>query len=203
MHSMTQPMVRQLDLPKKIWLGLATVVAIAAPVLFGLATGTGQSAAPQSADAANETFSYEVASIKPEKSGSRTWLGVRPTPDGLIARSTLLWLIRIAYGIPFDPLGRSGEDDQISGAPGWVNSEKYDIEAKMDPATAEKMKKLDEAQKSVRSHRMLQTLLADRFKLTIHRETKVVPIYLLVVAKGGPKLHEAKSGDPYSNGIKG
>ena len=51
MHIMTQPVVRKLDLRKKVLLALATVVAIAAPVLFGLASGARQSAAPQGADA--------------------------------------------------------------------------------------------------------------------------------------------------------
>ena len=50
---------------------------------------------------------------------------------------------------------------------------------------------------------MLQAQLADSFKLTIHRETKELPIYSLVVAKGGSKLQEAKPGDSYANGLKG
>jgi bla regulator protein blaR1 len=190
---MTQPVVRKLDLRKKVLLALATVVAIATPILFGLAGGMRQSITPQGADAANETLSYEVASIKPEKSGSMMFR-VLNTPDGFSASTTVQMLIRVAYGI---------EDNQISGAPGWVSSEKYDVEAKMDQDTAEKLKKIAEAQmESTRQH-MLQTLLADRFKLTIHRETKELPVYSLVVAKSGAKLHEAKPGDTYPNGIKG
>jgi uncharacterized protein (TIGR03435 family) len=50
---------------------------------------------------------------------------------------------------------------------------------------------------------MLQPLLTDRFKLAIHRETRELPIYALVVVKMGPKLKEAKPGDTYPNGIKG
>jgi uncharacterized protein (TIGR03435 family) len=192
-HIMTQPLVNKLDLRKKILLAFATFLAIAAPVLFGLASGTRQSVASQSADAPNETLSYEVASIKPEKSGSMMFR-VLNTPDGFSATSTVQMIIRVAYGI---------EDNQISGAPGWVGSEKYDVEAKMDQATAEKMKKLGESQMQPARQHMLQALLADRFKLTVHRETKELPIYSLSVAKGGPKLHEAKPGDTYPNGIKG
>ena len=73
----------------------------------------------------------------------------------------------------------------------------------MDQETADKVKKLAEAQMKPAREHMLQTLLADRFKLTIHRETKKLPIYSLVVAKGGAKLHEAKPGDTYPTGIKG
>jgi uncharacterized protein (TIGR03435 family) len=50
---------------------------------------------------------------------------------------------------------------------------------------------------------MLQALLADRFKLSIHRETKELPVYALVAAKNGPKLQEAKADATYPNGIKG
>jgi uncharacterized protein (TIGR03435 family) len=50
---------------------------------------------------------------------------------------------------------------------------------------------------------MLQALLADRFKLTLHRETKPLGVYVLVIAKNGPKLHDAKPGDTYPAGFKG
>ena len=123
-HIGFQPVVRKLDLRKKICFGLVTVVVFAVPFLFGLASGTHQAAEARTADAANETFGFEVAAIKPDKSGSTIW-GVRPTPDGLSARATLQRLIRIVYRI---------EPNQISGAPGWVSSERYDIEAKIDQA---------------------------------------------------------------------
>ena len=117
------------------------------------------------------------------------------TPDGLSATNgTLQMLINAAYSV---------ENNQISGAPNWLNSEKYDIEAKMDTSTADELRKLGEDERRVERQRMLQALLADRFKLTIHRETKELPIYALVVAKDGAKFQEAKPGDTYPNGIKG
>jgi uncharacterized protein (TIGR03435 family) len=73
----------------------------------------------------------------------------------------------------------------------------------MDSATAEQVGKLGESQsQAVRQH-MLQALLQDRFKLTLHRETKELPVYSLVVAKNGPKLQEAKPAEPDGNGIRG
>jgi uncharacterized protein (TIGR03435 family) len=114
--------------------------------------------------------------------------------DGFSATSvTLRMLIRTAYGV---------EDSQILGAPNWLNSEKYDIEARMDSAVADGLRKISEDQRNVEKRRMLQALLADRFKLMLHRETKQLGMYVLVVAKNGPKLKEAKPGDTYPNGFK-
>jgi uncharacterized protein (TIGR03435 family) len=71
----------------------------------------------------------------------------------------------------------------------------------MDAATTEALAKLSQAQRVLAQQQMLQALLADRFQLTVHRETKEGTIYTLVVAKGGPKLQEAKPGDTYPNGV--
>jgi uncharacterized protein (TIGR03435 family) len=73
---------------------------------------------------------------------------------------------------------------KISGGPAWVNSDRYQINAKAkgDPGTG------------VMNGPMLQALLEDRFKLKIHRETREVPVYELTVAKGGPKLQPYKEG---------
>jgi uncharacterized protein (TIGR03435 family) len=68
-------------------------------------------------------------------------------------------------------------------APAWLDSERYDIAAKVPPgATREQIPP------------MLRNLLAERFKLTVHRSTKELPVYALVVAKGGPRLKEAEPG---------
>jgi uncharacterized protein (TIGR03435 family) len=103
-------------------------------------------------------------------------------------------LIRTAYGI---------EENQISGGPSWLKSEHYDVDAKMDSATADALHKLAEDQRRVATQHMLQALLADRFKLAVHHDSKELSIYALVVAKSGPKLQQAKPGDTYPNGIKG
>ncbi len=189
---MTERVVSKLGLSRKLLLGAAGFAAVVVPIVFGLLHATPSRGASQ--DAAASTPGYEVASIKPNKSdNNRSRLMFRP--DGLSATGgTLQMLIKAAYEI---------EDSQISGAPSWLQSEKYDIEAKMDSAVADELRKLDPDQsKDAREH-MLQALLADRFKLTIHRETKELPVFALVIAKNGPKLQEAKPGDPYPNGFKG
>jgi uncharacterized protein (TIGR03435 family) len=80
-----------------------------------------------------------------------------------------------AYGV---------ETDQISG-PGWIDSEKYAIAARVPPGTTEDQFRV-----------MLQNLLTQRFKLTLHHEPKELSVYDLIVAKGGPKLKPAAAKDP-------
>jgi uncharacterized protein (TIGR03435 family) len=73
---------------------------------------------------------------------------------------------------------------QLSGGPGWIDSDRFDLAAVAEHAKENQLRQ------------MLQTLLAERFKLVIHRETKEMPVYHLLVAKSGAKLHEWKEGDP-------
>jgi uncharacterized protein (TIGR03435 family) len=70
---------------------------------------------------------------------------------------------------------------QLTGTPGWVETERYDIDAKADRAVPDDQLML-----------MLRTLLADRFKLTLHHEAKELPGFALVIGKNGPKLHEVE-----------
>jgi uncharacterized protein (TIGR03435 family) len=117
------------------------------------------------------------------------------SPDGLSATNCpLQLLIRSAYQL---------EDNQVSGAPAWLTSERYDIEAKMESSVVERIRRLSDDERRATRERMLQALLAERFKLAVHRETKELPEYALVIAKSGPKVQEAKPGETYPNGIKG
>jgi uncharacterized protein (TIGR03435 family) len=84
-------------------------------------------------------------------------------------------LVALAYKV---------QNFEISGGPAWINSDGYDINAKAADSTVG----IDQLRP------MLQTLLEDRFKLMVHRETKEVPVYALVAGKNGPKLPEAKEG---------
>ena len=88
--------------------------------------------------------------------------------------ATLENIIALAYDIPFFVA-----DQHIADVPSWISREKYDIEAKTEDASV--------SQTQLRL--MLQNLLADRFKLTLHEQTKDVSGYALVLSKGGPKLN--------------
>ncbi len=183
----------EMDFRRRLLLITIGLVVVVLPVAFCLLHATQTRAATQAQNTAAIAPEFEVASIKPNNSeiGLFKMMFVQ---DGFSATSVTLWmLIRTAYGV---------EDSQIFGAPNWLNSEKYDIEARMDSAVADGLRKLSEDQRNVERRRMLQALLADRFKLTVHHDTKQLGGYVLVIAKNGPKLQEAKPGDTYPNGIK-
>ena len=190
---MTESVARRLNFSRKLLLSVGGLVPVVLPVVFGLVNGTASRAGSQSQTRAANAPVYEVASIKPNKSDNGLFR-MMFEQNGFSATSvTLRMLIRTAFGV---------EDSQIFGAPNWLNSEKYDIEARMDSAVADRLRKISEDQRNIERRRMLQALLADRFKLTLHRETKQMGVYVLVIAKNGPKLQEAKPGSTYPNGIK-
>lgn len=89
--------------------------------------------------------------------------------------TTLKALLQNAYDV---------KDFQISG-PDWLATERFDIQATMPPETTKEQFKV-----------MLQNLLAERFKVTVHRETKELPMYSMIVAKNGPKLKESPPETP-------
>jgi uncharacterized protein (TIGR03435 family) len=94
-------------------------------------------------------------------------------------------LIHFAYGV---------QDFQISGGPAWLESDKYDVEAKAEGSSEGDMRSMSEEQRQLELDKrklMMQALLAERFRLVLHKESKEAPIYALVVAKNGPKLKEA------------
>jgi uncharacterized protein (TIGR03435 family) len=136
----------------------------------------------QTANGANDTtapVTFDVASIRlsdPNAQGSSTsW-------NNGSFRSTntdVMGLISSAWGV---------RRDLITGAPGWVNSDRYDVTAKIDAADLARFEKLKGRERTA----VLKPMLAERFKLEAHTEVKQLPTYDLVIAKGGSKLAEEK-----------
>jgi len=179
-----------LALVKNMLPAVCEAVGLAVAVLFGLLYATEIKGQTQADDAAVKLPAFEVASIKPDKSGTEMIM-FRLTPDGInVTNTPLKMLIQQAYGV---------EENQVIGLPNGLSSERYDVEAKVDSSDVAKLHDLDPHQRT----RMLQPVLAERFQLKVHRETRDLPVYELVLAKGGPKFHDAKPGDTYPNGIKG
>ena len=166
-------------------LGRATLLVVVPSIVFVLAYSwplRGQSQT-QNTSATAPIFEYEVASIKLNKSGGNS-ITTSSTPDSLtIENVPLKFLIQSAYGV---------QNYQILGAPDWLISEHYDVDAKADPSVADAFQKLSLEDRRIARQHMLQALLADRFKLKVHVETRDLPVYSLLVAKNGPKLQETK-----------
>jgi uncharacterized protein (TIGR03435 family) len=142
---------------------------------------------PGAAVAPTTVFEYEVASIKLNTSGSAS-IGGRNSPDSYsITNVPVQTLMQMAFGV---------QSYQMIAAPEWFKSERYDIEAKMDPAVADALQKLSLDDRRIERQHMLQALVLDRLKMTIHRETRELPIYSLVIGKGGAKLQETKPTAP-------
>ncbi|MGB6472753.1 MAG: M56 and DUF3738 domain-containing protein [Candidatus Sulfotelmatobacter sp.] len=191
---MTQGFARQLTFGRKLLLAAVGLTVIVLPIGFGLLNATPTRAQVQAQDANPAAHVYEVASIKPNKSGDNM-TRMMMKPDGLSATgATLDMLIQDAYGVRYF---------QIAGSPSWFKTERYDIEAKMDSSVAEELRKLNDNQREAETRRMLLALLADRFQLKLHIDTKELPVYALVIAKNGSKLQVARPGDTYPNGFKG
>jgi uncharacterized protein (TIGR03435 family) len=124
---------------------------------------------------------FEVASVKPTVNAEGQSL-LQAVPGRLrMTNLALRRLILNAYAV---------QDYQLSGDPSWVASEHYDIQATTAGTTS--VQQMEGP--------MLRALLAERFKLTLHRETRQLPVYQLVVGKGGVKLQLSKEGSctPYS-----
>lgn len=179
---------------KSLWINAAAFTVIVVPILFGLlnARPSRAQSQAQNAAAASPVLEYEVASIKPWKPApgdppGMVRMGIMTPPDGINATGvTLRDLVQMAYAV---------QPYQVTGGPDWFSSDRLEIDAKMDSSVADALKNMSADDRNLARQKMLQALLADRFKLTIHRETKELSAYTLTIAKNGPKIQEAKPED--------
>lgn len=155
----------------------AVTVAILAPIMGSL---FGHQALAQSKGDPPKLPAFEVASIKPTKNGiGPNTFDIPPGGQRFGATNcSLKLLIMIAYGV---------SDRRVSGGPGWLNTDTYDVEAKAEhPVTRQQI------------DLMLQSLLAERFDLRLHKETREVPVYVLTAENYRSHLHENASGGELS-----
>ncbi|HEV1284234.1 MAG TPA: TIGR03435 family protein [Bryobacteraceae bacterium] len=137
---------------------------------------------------------FDVATVKPiapPTGGGRGVIRIGPPTGGPGSKdpgrihypfTNLKTLLQNAYDV---------KDFQISG-PAWLSTERFDIQATMPPETTKEQFCV-----------MLQNLLAERFKVTVHRETKELPMYSLIVTKNGPKLKESPPETPVAAPVDG
>jgi uncharacterized protein (TIGR03435 family) len=140
---------------------------------------------------------FEAATVRPNASGeTRRQIEVLPGGRFNAINMTLWQIISIAY--PID--GKFRDQINLTGGPGWIDSDRFDIIAKAEGSPQLDTNKPGSTVTDVdrdaveRIRMMLRRLLADRFKLRFHHETRQLPIYELVMANGGapkPALQKA------------
>ncbi len=155
----------------------------AAVLLFipAFALHSQSNAATTSRTAAPQLPAFDVASIKPYSSSSNEMrIGMGETGDGFkITGMPMHMIVREAFGVT---------NDRLLGEPAWVGTSRYDIETKVAPEDAPKLKQLTQEQRWA----MLVPVLEDRCALKFHHETRELTVYTLVVAKGGSKLQPSE-----------
>jgi bla regulator protein blaR1 len=183
LHIMSKQYGAALSFWRKAILALAATMVLAAPVgigmLHGQSTGSTGAGAAQSSGNPADLPKYDVSSIKPYKAGDGR-VNMMLSPDGVSLHGVpMRMLLPEAFGV---------EEDRILGEPAWAKSNRYDIEAKVAPEDAPKLKDLKVDQRNA----MMLQLLVDRFNLKYHHEKRELPMYALVVAKDGLKMKPTK-----------
>lgn len=176
---------------KSSWQLLFTAIGLATLAL----PVPGQTNAPAPPGQSIKPAAYEVVSIRPNHSGSSS--SGDQVNGGLFSakNESLQQLISTAYHL----FTASGQGivlpDQITGLPGWAESERFNVEAKMDADAAAAAQSLPFMQLMQLHQPLLRAALAERFQLKAHFETRERPVYDLVIAKGGSKLKESSTSD--------
>ena len=124
---------------------------------------------------------FDVASVRPSKADSTASSGIYSGHGRIDARNvTLRRCILGAYGVG---------PHQIAGGPDWVDTDRFEIQAKSEqPINDDDVLMV-----------MLRDVLADRFKLVVHRETRNIPALVIEVVKKGPKLEKSEGGEASTN----
>jgi uncharacterized protein (TIGR03435 family) len=136
--------------------------------------------------AENANPGFLVATVKPsDPASSAGWSFPTEGRHISCANASIATIMVVAYGIHIK---------QIVGAPDWLDKERYDINGVPDEPGVPSLSQMQQ---------MYQKLLADRFHLVFHRETRPIPIYAITIAKGGPTLNVADPGEQLHTGNSG
>lgn len=202
---LAERIAENLNFAKKLALAVAGMAALVTPVFVGMM----DTPAIEAQSAAAATPRFEVASVRPSDPNAR--VGGFKSKDGrgggpvlqvehrrfTVANMNLLSLILRAYDIRgCRPLGE-GDCARISGGPDWLKRDGFDIRAKMPDDTPDYTGIQFFNGQAPQLQLMLQALLADRFKLSVHREMKQLPVFVLTIGGKGPKLKKTEgTGNP-------
>lgn len=151
----------------------------AAAAICILAVSAGVALAQPAVPEPGATLAFEVATVRPNDSNGT--VAIRSLPGGrwIATNASLRLLITWAYSIT---------DERLAAAPGWLDSARFDVTAQ---ASSENPS-LDQ------EHLMVQSLLADRFHLRLHKDRNELPLYRLELDAGGPRVHALGAGTAVS-----
>jgi uncharacterized protein (TIGR03435 family) len=169
-------------------LAVAAGVLLASPVA-ALTQDVPSAAIEQVLDSDGKPLTFDVVSIREDKTEPTPQNPPKygPTIDGYRLKGPPLSLVIRAAYLPSQGSGSASfAPDQLAGVPAWLHQIRYDIDAKVSAADLPRWE--DPALQPAMLRAMLQAMLADRFKLVVHRETKEIPIYEMTVARNGPKF---------------
>ncbi len=189
---MTDRVSVPLTLARKMLLTAAGVLAVAGPVVIGIIHVSPTQAQPAA-------LRFEVATIKPCDPNQQEAM-MRMIPGGGLEISglPLKQIVAFAYDV---------RSFQVDGGPSWINSDKYNITAKAGESESPvEFRKLTEEQRDRLGEQVrqrLQSLLAERFQLTLQHSTKEMNVYALMIAKGGHKLQPPEQGKDGRQGVTG
>ncbi len=129
----------------------------------------------------SQAFTFDVSTVKPADPNARSSNLNLGNDDIRSSNLPVVFLLQFAYGL------NGGSKEQIVEAPAWISTVRFDIDAKMDESTAAAISRMTADERMTTLRGMVRTLLANRFHLAVHDETRTLPVLALTAAKGGPE----------------
>jgi len=182
---MNDSILHKLDFARKLLLAAAAFLAIAIPITFGLFHATPGRAQEQAATMNVPATVFSSVSVKPSQpseNGLHKMMFNIKDGNFLAEGATLQHLIQMAYRV---------QDAQISGPSDLLSKPRFDVNAKLDPSFVAAMSQRGSEHMPFVDQALLKSLLANRFKLAVHFETRNLPVYDLLVDENGSKLQKA------------
>jgi bla regulator protein BlaR1 len=168
--------LKALDFKRKFLFTAIALLAVGGPILYGFIDAPSIEAQSNAQETMSPLPRFDVATIKPNKSHDSGERFGFPANGFTATNVPLTMLIKLAYGV---------DEDQVVGLTAQMKSQRYDIVAK---AVGVDLKKFTLDQRK----EMIGPLLKDRFGLSFHRDGKTLPVYVLSIAKNGPKFQESQ-----------
>lgn len=165
---------------------LVRLLVLAASALCLGAVGRAQTQPGSSCQKELSTrFAYDVVSVKPYDAHGSPSIYINSDTHAFSANLSVAMLLQYAFGVLMA--------DEISGIPAWARSEQYAVDARMDARTTEQLDRLPGEKQQDELRKVVRSLLAERFGLEFHRETRLLHVYDLSVARGGLKMKASKA----------